>query len=81
MPTRAGRHLELLRLSQSLQRYADSLGHDPNASSFLVHRALSAAFAEPSGERASDGLEASLRKDIARFAREGGEGPCATLAA
>jgi hypothetical protein len=37
---------------------------DANASFMLVHRALSAAFAEPSCARTSVGLEASLKADI-----------------
>jgi hypothetical protein len=65
MPARARRRLELLQLSEPLRRYASSLTPDINASSFLVHQALSAAFAE-ADVRPSVGLEASLRRDIER---------------
>lgn len=65
MPSRAERHLELLRLSHPLHRYARTLRADANASYLLVHRALSRAFAESDGElRPSAGLEASLRADM-----------------
>lgn len=65
MPSRIQRHLELLALSEPLQRHAHALQSDVNASFFLVHRALSQAFAEGSGDlRPSRGLEASLRADI-----------------
>lgn len=65
MPSRTERHLELLALSRPLHRYARSLQSDANASFFLVHRALSKAFAEKGGDlRPSAGLEASLRADM-----------------
>lgn len=67
MPPRTKRHLALLALSQPLNRYARALQPDANASFLLVHKALSAAFAEPSGAlRPTVGLEASLRADIDR---------------
>ena len=62
---RTRRHLELLDLVPPLRRYASSLQSDQNASWFLVHEALAAAFAEAPGLRALDGLEASLRQHIA----------------
>ena len=66
MQTRTRRHLELLDLARPLQRYARSLDADPNASSFLVHQALAAAFSQPDLFPAGQDLEASLRLDIAR---------------
>ena len=60
---RALRCIELLRLSEPLRRYASSLTPDINASSFLVHQALSAAFTK-ADVRPTAGLEASLRRDI-----------------
>jgi hypothetical protein len=76
------RHLELLALSKPLRRYASTLQPDENASAFLVHKALSAAFSEEPGERAGASLEASLRADIdRRFASGDDQGrsasPCA----
>lgn len=65
MPMRARRRIELLQLSEPLRRYASNLDPDVNASSLLVHQALSAAFAETEA-RPSVGLEASLRRDIDR---------------
>lgn len=67
MPLRTTRHLELLQLARPLRRFADSLQSDPNAASYLVHQALSRAFAEPLELRRSDELETSLRGDIARL--------------
>ncbi len=64
-PARDGRRLELLQLSEPLRRYARNLTADVNASSFLVHQALNAAFAE-ADVRPSAGLEFSLRRDIDR---------------
>lgn len=65
MPSRAQRHLELLRLSHRLHRYARTLQPDANASFLLVHKALSRAFAEEAGRlRPSAGLEASLKADM-----------------
>lgn len=65
MPSRAERHLELLKLSHPLHRYARTLQSDTNASFLLVHHALSRAFAEEDGGlRPSTGLEASLRADM-----------------
>lgn len=65
MPSRTERHLELLKLSRPLHRYARTLQPDPNASSLLVHQALSRAFAEEDGGlRPSADLEASLRADV-----------------
>lgn len=65
MPSRAERHLELLKLSHPLHRYARTLLSDTNASFLLVHQALSRAFAEEDGGlRPSAGLEASLRADM-----------------
>ena len=70
MPSRAERHLELLRLSPPLHRYARTLQADTNASFLLVHKALSRAFAEQDGGlRPSVGLEASLRTDMHRALR------------
>lgn len=68
MTTRTRRCLELLALDKPLRRYASSLQRRPdaNASSFLVHQALSAAFAEPLDLRASHELESALRADIDR---------------
>jgi|WetSurMetagenome_2_1015567.scaffolds.fasta_scaffold74806_5 hypothetical protein len=68
MSARTRRHLELLALAQPLRRYAGSLQRpaDANATSFLVHQALAAAFAEPPDLRASDQLESALRADIDR---------------
>ena len=65
MPGRARRRVELLQLSEPLRRYAGGLDPDINASSFLVHQTLSAAFTELE-MRPSAGLEASLRQDINR---------------
>ncbi len=65
MPARARHRLELLQLSEPLRRYANRLNPDVNASSFLVHQTLSAAFAERDA-RPGVGLEASLRLDIDR---------------
>jgi len=65
MPARTRRRLELLQLSDPLRRYATSLNPDVNASSLMVHHALSGAFAELD-MRPSLGLEASLRRDIDR---------------
>lgn len=68
MPSRTKRHLELLALSHPLHRYASALQPDVNASLFLVHRAMSKAFAEGnSALRSAVGLEASLRADIDSF--------------
>jgi hypothetical protein len=67
MPSRTARNLEIIRLGPPLRRFARGLQPDPNASSFLVHKALSSAFAEPPELRPSDELEASLRGDIARL--------------
>ena len=65
MPAHARRRIELLQLSEPLRRYASRLNPDVNASFFLVHQALSAAFADRDlGPRT--GLEASLRQDIER---------------
>lgn len=65
MPSRTQRHIELLKLSHPLHRYARTLESDTNASFLLVHRALSWAFAEGDGNlRPSAGLEASLRADV-----------------
>jgi|GEM_PF-3008523 hypothetical protein len=64
MSSRIRRHLELLALSPKLRRYARGLQADPNASSMLVHRVLSTAFAEPPHARPSADLEASLRADM-----------------
>ncbi len=66
MSVRTGRHVELLELSAPLHRYASSLQTDANASSFLVHRALAAAFAKQPQLRPGLSLEASLREDIDR---------------
>ncbi len=71
MTARLRRHLELVALSQPLERFARSLQADANASSFLVHQALASAFAEPPHLRASATLEASLRQDIHRRAAAG----------
>ena len=68
MTSRTKRHLELLALSRPLHRYARALQPDVNASFFLVHRAMSKAFAEPNGAlRPAAELEASLRADIQRL--------------
>jgi hypothetical protein len=67
VPSRTTRHLELLQLARPLRRFAGSLQADPNASFFLVHQALSRAFAEPLDLRQSKDLESSLRGDIARL--------------
>ena len=65
MPSRTQRHLELLKLSRPLHRYARTLDLDANASFLLVHRALAKAFAEVGGAlRPSSGLECSLRADM-----------------
>jgi len=65
MPSRTERHLELLKLSRPLHRYARTLQPDTNASFLLVHRALSKAFAEDGGAlRPSASLESSLRADM-----------------
>ncbi len=65
MSVRTRRHLELIELGPLLRRYARALQTDPNASSLLVHNALSAAFlAHPRAVGGS--LEASLREDIRR---------------
>ena len=70
MPSRSERHLELLKLSRPLHRYARTLRSDTNASFLLVHQALSRAFAEEDGGlRPSAGLEASLRADMDDSAR------------
>ena len=70
MPSRTQRHLELLKLSRPLHRFAGALQPDANASFLLVHRAMSRAFAEQSGElRPSAGLEASLQADVAETFR------------
>ena len=71
MPASTRRRLEMLQLSERLRQYASHLTPDFDASSFLVHQALSAAFAEAE-LRPSVGLEAGLRRDIDRnfaFAR------------
>jgi len=61
------RTVELLELSGSLGRYAAALPVDANASLLLVHRALSAAFAErPDRHRPGLTLESSLRDDVRR---------------
>ncbi len=71
MSVRTRRHLELLKLGPPLRRYAGALQADPNASSLLVHQALSAAFlAHPHADAGS--LEASLREDIRRNFQLGG---------
>jgi hypothetical protein len=67
MPSRTARNLEIIRLGAPLRRFARGLQPDPNASSFLVHQALSSAFAEPPELRRSDELEGALRGDIARL--------------
>lgn len=67
MPSRAARNLEIIRLGTPLRRFASRLQPDPNASSLLVHQAVSIALAEPPELRRSDELEASLRGDIARL--------------
>jgi hypothetical protein len=67
MLSRKARNLEIIRLGAPLRRFARKLQPDPNASSFLVHRAVSSALAEPPELRRSDELEASLRGDIARL--------------
>jgi hypothetical protein len=70
MPSRAERHLELLKLSRPLHRYARTLQPDTNASFLLVHQALARAFAEADETlRPSAGLEASLRADMDRTFR------------
>jgi hypothetical protein len=63
---RAPRHLELLRLTQSLQRYALALQSDVNAAFLLVHNTLSRALTQRSGDLAARPSEASLRRDIDR---------------
>jgi len=66
MPSRAERHLELLKLSRPLHRFARTLQPDINASFLLVHQALAGAFAEDGGQlRPTAGLESSLRADMA----------------
>lgn len=67
MPSRTARNLEIIRLGAPLRRFASRLQPDLNASSFLVHQAVSSALAEPPELRRSDELEASLRGDIARL--------------
>lgn len=67
MPSHTTRNLELIRLGPPLRRFASGLQPDPNAASWLVHRALAGAFAEPPDWRRSDELEASLRGDIAQL--------------
>ena len=66
MTDRAPRHLELLRLTQSLQRYALALQSDVNAAFLLVHHTLSRAPAQRSDELAALPSEASLRREIDR---------------
>jgi hypothetical protein len=67
MTSFAQRHLELLRLSRPLQRYARMLQPDVNDSLLLVHCALARAFAERGGDlRSRRELEASLRADMDR---------------
>lgn len=73
MNSRTRRHLELLALSRPLARFARPLRADANASSFLVHQALTSAFAEAPDQRSSATLEASLQQDIRqRIAAEAG---------
>lgn len=72
MSHRTRRHLDLLALAAPLRRYAGvrqgraAAEVDVNASSFLVHQALAAAFAEPGCSRSSAELEVSLRADVDR---------------
>ena len=80
MPARTRRHLQLLNLARPLRRYAGALHQDRNVSFFLVHQALSAAFAEEPALRSSDSLEASLQDDISRSLAWDGEGPRAAVA-
>lgn len=77
MPSRAARNLAIIRLGAPLRRFASRLQPDPNASSFLVHQALSSAFAEPPQLRRNDDLEASLRGDISRLFDEQASTRCA----
>ncbi|HWA62479.1 MAG TPA: hypothetical protein VG939_13945 [Caulobacteraceae bacterium] len=83
LTVRTRRHLELLRLARPLQRYARRLHPDPNASFFLVHQALSAAFAEAPHLRDGQDLESVLREDMVRrvTGRPGAEAPDAGLEA
>ena len=66
MTDRAPRHLELLQLTKSLQRYSLALQSDVNAAFLLVHNALSRAFAQRPGDLASLPSEAAMRRDIDR---------------
>jgi hypothetical protein len=68
---RARRRLDLLKLAQPLRRYASTLQADMNASSLLVHQALSAALFEQPCLRDDGALEASLREDIDRHFHRG----------
>ena len=73
LTNRIKRHIELLELAPGLRRYAGERQVDANAAFFLVHQALSAAFAELPDLRSSASLEGSLRRDIDRgFASQRG---------
>ena len=65
MPSRKERHLELLKLSRPLHRYARTLQPDANASFLLVHRAMARASPKRAGACArAPAWSASLRADM-----------------
>lgn len=56
------RNLQVVILSQGLQRLADRLLPDPNAARFLVHETLIDAFAAPSDARPMAARGRDLRR-------------------
>ncbi|MDR3507525.1 MAG: hypothetical protein P4L64_06465 [Caulobacteraceae bacterium] len=62
----AEHHLELLKLSEPLHRYARDLEDDANAAFLLVHKALAAAFIHAPDIRPDQSLEGALRARIDR---------------
>ena len=61
------RHLEIINLTQSLQRYAGALQNDVNAAFLLVHEVIARALRNPAVlQLAYVRLEPQLRRDIDR---------------
>jgi hypothetical protein len=66
MPRPNDPRLELISLSDSLQKHAATLQGDANAAFMLVHKAMSRALQQPSEKLAALPLEATLRRYIDR---------------
>ncbi len=65
------RNLQVVILSEGLQRLADRLLPDRNAARFLVHETLIAAFAAPSDARPIAGRGRDLRRSMIARLRAG----------